>query len=154
MSNLLNRAKYEAIGLALDFKSGMLSHSRTNKAFFISGAVLGVMMQLSMVALADQNISNFSSTLVGKLNEIYSASFPVITAIAVISAMFAFVMRMTANQAKAATATSWLIRIAIAYIGVMSVGLLAKVIQGTVDQSWREMPIGSTTSTAATTTGP
>ena len=139
MSNLWNRFCIELYGMMQDIKTEYAKNRKSNKRLFIGSATVGAICNFAMLACAD-DLDTLGKGITDLIDKVYTVSFPIITGIAVLAAMFAFVMRMTANQQKAAQATSWLVRIGIAYAGVNMVGLLAKVIHGTSKTEWREMP--------------
>lgn len=141
MRNLWNRFCTELYLMLLEAKAELKSNSKTNKGIFAGSTALGAIMNFGMIAIAaDEDLNTFKVNVIAKINELYGAAFPIITAFAVLMAAIAFVTRMTANQQKAAQATSWLVRIAIAYVGLNAVGLIARVIYNTMDAEWREMP--------------
>ena len=145
MRNLWNRFCTELYLMLLEAKAKLKSNSKTNKGIFAGSTALGAILNFGLVAIAaDEDLTQFSNTVVGKINDIYKAAFPIITAFAVLMAAIAFVTRMTANQQKAAQATSWLVRIAIAYVGVNAVGLIARVIYNSMTPDWRQMPTNLT----------
>ena len=103
------------------------------KPWFAGGLLGGMAMALGQVALADDDVTNLANNITQAIENIYNASFGVITVFAALMALFAFVMRMTSNQQKAAQATSWLIRIGIAYGGINVIGLIFKAINAATD---------------------
>ena len=117
-----------------------LEHDKKNlhKAFG-TGLAIGTALNAGVIAVAaDQDIAGFGQTISELIGEIYQATFGVVTVFAALMAIIALIVRMTANQQKAAQATSWLVRIVICYVAINCIGLIVNVINNTTEQyrSW------------------
>ena len=137
MKNLLERSKNALMDTYVACQNELATNGKAYKPWFAGGMTVGAFLNMACVAMADNGINELSTTFTNKLTEIYTASFPVITIFAALMAAIAFVTRMTANQQKAAQATSWLIRIAIAYVGVNIIGLIMSTITTSLNNDWR-----------------
>jgi len=137
--DLVKRFNNAITGTYLACKSDLKTHSASYKRLFAICVTLGAIFNGAALAFADGSVTQFSTDITSKLVEIYHAMFPVITILAAIFAALALVTRMTANQQKAAQATSWLVRIAIAYVGLNAIGLILSVIKNSVDSKWYEV---------------
>ena len=114
-------------------KTELENNSGKYKVWFAGCTTISAAVNGFCIAMAADDIEGLSNTISGKLVEIYSASFGVVTALAALMAMAAWVVRMSGNQQKAAQATSWLIRIALAYIGINLIGLVINVINNSLN---------------------
>ena len=106
------------------------------KALGISGATgisIGVIASSFSVALAteggDETITG--TKIAALLSEIYTTMFSVITVLTAILVVAALVVRMNANQQRAAQATQWLVRIIVCYVAINCIGLLLNIIKNT-----------------------
>ena len=108
------------------------------KALGISGATgisIGVIASSFSVALAteggDETITGLGTKIAALLSEIYTTMFSVITVLTAILVVAALVVRMNANQQRAAQATQWLVRIIVCYVAITCIGLLLNIIKNT-----------------------
>ena len=86
----------------------------------------------SVSAFADnEDIASFGASITAVVAEVYKASFGVITILAALLLIFAFIVRMLAPQQKAQQATSWIIRIIVCYIAINCIGVMFNVIEST-----------------------
>lgn len=123
-----NRLKKAMLSLYIDCQY-QLEHDKANlKKASAVGLFVGTAMSTGCVAYAADDIATFGNTIASVIGDIYSATFGVVTVFAALMASIALIVRMTANQQKAATATSWLVRIVVSYVAINCVGLFMKVI--------------------------
>lgn len=108
------------------------------KALGISGATgisIGVIASSLSVALAteggDETITGLGTKIAALLSAIYTTMFSVITVLTAILVVAALVVRMNANQQRAAQATQWLVRIIVCYVAINCIGLLLNIIKNT-----------------------
>ena len=132
--NVLKRVEDAVIDTYAACKVEMAQNRRAYKPWFAGGLACGMAIVMCGIAYAATDVEGLGNNVATAIKSIYKASFGVVTIFAALMALFAFVMRMTANQQKAAQATSWLIRIGIAYAGINAIGLIFSAIAGTVDQ--------------------
>lgn len=133
--NLMRRFNNAMTGTYLACKSELYAHPAAYKRLFAVSVTIGAIFNGTALVFAD-DIKTFSSDITTTLNDIYNAMFPVISILAAIFAAMALVTRMTSNQQKAAQATSWLIRIGLAYLGLNAIGLILKIIRSTAKDDW------------------
>lgn len=137
--NFLKRFEKGMLSLYIDCQY-QLEHDKKNlhKAFG-TGLAIGTALNAGVMAFAaDEDIAGFGEKISGLIGEIYDATFGVVTVFAALMAIIALIVRMTANQQKAAQATSWLVRIVICYVAINCIGLIVNVINNTTEQyrSW------------------
>lgn len=127
----LKRAKKEMLGLQLDVMTELQSNRSAYRPAAGAGLAMGTVMNLATMMLASTvTISGFGAEVKTVVVNIYNAVFPVVTVIAALLLVIAFIVRMTGNQQKASQATSWIVRIIICYVCINCIGLLFKVIDG------------------------
>ena len=136
--NLLKRFEKGMLSLYIDCQY-QLEHDKKNlhKAFG-TGLAIGTALNAGIIACAADDIQGFGNTISKLIGNIYDATFGVVTIFAALMAIIALIVRMTANQQKAAQATSWLVRIVICYVAINCIGLIVNVINNTTKQyrSW------------------
>lgn len=127
----LKRAKNSAISLGNEITLELAKQRET--CVKMSGWTMGIGTVLYMTSplYASADISALGTNVKSIVAQLYNAAFPVITVVAALLLVIAFIMRMTASQQKAAQATSWIVRIIICYILVNCIGLFFKVIDST-----------------------
>ena len=89
---------------------------------------------MAVPAFAD-GISDLSSKATKVITDLYNASFGIVTVLAALLLVIAFIVRMTAGQQKAAQATSWIVRIIVCYLCINCIGLLFSVLDGIAEGS-------------------
>lgn len=134
LHNFLKRAKNEMLQLQIDCMNELARSKGFLKGAYTATAVTSSTLLSAVVAYADEasDISGFATQVTGVITDIYNAAFGVVTVLAAVLLVIAFITRMTANQQKAAQATSWIVRIIVCYIAINCIGLLFSVIDGTV----------------------
>lgn len=131
---LLNKVNDWSIDLYTDVQASMKANPGSARKSFGVGAAIGMLVFGGSVAYAAPDtaeIDAFGDDIYTIIAKIYDKSFAVITVLAALLAVFAFVVRMSGNQQRSAQATQWLIRIAVAYVGINAIGLIMKLIQNT-----------------------
>ena len=116
---------------SLELMRNAASYKKAINGSAAIGVISGVIGTMGSAFAAGTTISAFGNNISGVIKQIYQAVFPVFTVIAALLLVIAFIMRMTANQQKAAQATSWIVRIIICYVCVNCIGILFSVIQNT-----------------------
>ena len=130
--NIVDRARDGMIDLYTDVAIQAKANPKANKKSFAVGAAIGVVISSMHVAFATQDVTTFGNSIVNIIANIYDQAFAIVTVLAALLAVAAFIVRMSGNPQRAAQATQWLVRIAIAYVGINSIGVIMKVIRGTV----------------------
>lgn len=131
MHDFLKRAKNEMRSLQTGCVAEMSLHRRFyNRVAGFSMAYF-TMLNMGVIAFADDDIATLGERITGIVSELYTATFAVVTVLAALLIVIALVVRMTANQQKAAQATSWLTRILICYALINCIGIIFSVIDNT-----------------------
>jgi hypothetical protein len=129
--NILKRINDVTTDFAVELMTVAKNDKKGRKTAFGVGLLAGMFINCGAVAFADDDIETFGSSIVSIISRVYTQAFTVITALAAVCLVIAFIMRLTANQQKAAQATAWITRILISYIGVNIIGLIFHVIENT-----------------------
>lgn len=129
----LKRCKNEVAALYNDCKTEVISNSGKYMRMGRLGLYGCAVASMGISALADDDIAGLGTTIQGIIAEIYSSSLGVVTVLAALLLVIAFIVRMTASQQKAAQATSWIVRIIICYICINCIGLFFTVIDNTTE---------------------
>lgn len=128
---LIDRANAWMTDLYLDVQHQMKANPADNRKCFGIGAFIGILLFGSQVAFADATIDEFGNSVADIIWNIYQKAFAIVTVLAALLAVIAFVVRMSGNQQRAAQATQWLVRILIAYVGINAIGIISRIISNT-----------------------
>ena len=146
--DFLKRCKDEMLKLQVDFITEMTVNRAKYKSSVAAGIGIGSTLFGVVPMLADgENIDSFFTKIGETIEKIYNGSILVVSVLAAVALVIAFIMRMTANPQKASQATSWIFRILVSYLAINCIGLLFKVINSaTKDQNfafkWSEFKNG------------
>lgn len=139
LHNFLKRAKNEMLRLQFDCMTELQKSKGFLKGTYTVAAVTTSTLLPAVVAFADPtgttgtgSIQGFGQSVTSIITDIYTTSFSIVTVLAAVLLVIAFITRMTANTQKAAQATSWIVRIIVCYIAINCIGLLFSVIDGTI----------------------
>ncbi len=130
--SFFERAKKEVRALGVDVMLEL--DAKRDIGTKAAPALLGATMLASVVpafANGGEDIAGLGTSIKTVITNIYSAAFPIVTVLAALMLVIAFIMRMTGSQQTAAKATSWIVRIIICYVLVNCIGLIFKVIENT-----------------------
>lgn len=127
----LKRAKKEMRSLGVDVMLNMQANHRKYSHAVGASCAAASTIAMTTTAMATQDIAGFGTAVVNIVTQIYSAAFPVVTVLAALMLVIAFIMRMVGSQQSAAKATSWIVRIIICYVAVNCIGLIFNVIKNT-----------------------
>ena len=119
---------------SLELMRNASSYKKAINGSMAIGIITGVLGTMSSAFASGTTIADFGTNISDVISSIYQAVFPVFTVIAALLLVIAFIMRMTANQQKAAQATSWIVRFIICYICVNCIGIVFSVIKNTTSK--------------------
>lgn len=145
LHNFLKRAKKEMLLLQIDCMHELSRCKGLLRGTYTATAVSSTVLGCAVVAYADAGeatLQGFSSNVVKIISELWSSAFSIITVLAALLLVIAFGVRMTANQQKAAQATSWITRIILCYVAINCIGILFKVIDSTTAGMGYDVPGG------------
>lgn len=95
------------------------------------GIAIGVALQMAVVTFADDDIAGLGNSIAAVIANVYNSLSTVVTGLAAVLLVIAFITRMSGNPQQSAAATQWIKRILICYACINCIGTLFKVIDNT-----------------------
>lgn len=147
--DFLKRAKKEMRSLGVDIMLDLQANQAKNNKAAVIAMAAGTMASAVVPAFANTDIAGLGSSIQKIVGQLYTASSGVVTVLAALMLVFAFIMRMTGSQQTSAKATSWIVRIIVCYVLYNCIGLIFKVIEATTKDYMYNVP-GSKAPAAST----